>query len=195
MVSSRVIREELIGTRFILARTPTGLVFSEICVPEDLVGGVVVVELWQIGRQVGDNVLVVDNAVDVGDAVVDVPCQIGIANPGCSKVMDFHIDVEHSLQFHASNHRQSPAQTVPSSHHLSSGVLIQQTLHLIVDRCLDCSVVSEEAGVDFAAQTEQVWHFFEVKVFNPVLDVGGAPERHDDRVSRRRIPDVSRGLS
>ena len=49
--------------------------------------------------------------------------------------------------------------------------------------------------MDFAAQTEQVGHFFEVKVFNPVLDVGGAPERDDDGVSRCRVADVSWGLS
>ena len=49
--------------------------------------------------------------------------------------------------------------------------------------------------MDFAAQAEQVGHFFEVKVFNPVLDVGGAPERDDDGVSRCRVADVSWGLS
>ena len=126
VVSGRVIREELVGARFILAGTSTGLVLGEICVPEDLVGRVVVIELWQIGGEMGNDILVVDNAVNVGNAVVNVPCQIGIADSGRSEVMDFHIDIiEHSLQFHTSYHRQSSAQTVPSSHDPSCGVLIQ----------------------------------------------------------------------
>ena len=131
------------------------------------------IELWQIGRKMWNNVLMVDNTVDIGNAIVNVSCQVRIADSGGSEVMDFHIDIiEHSLKFHSRNHRQSTSQTVPSRHHSRIGVLIEQVLHLVVDRCLDCSVICEKTSMYFAAQTVQIWHFLEIEVLYPVLDVG-----------------------
>lgn len=38
--------------------------------------------------------------------------------------------------------------------------------------------------MDFASETVDIGHLFEVEVLNPVLDVLGPPEGNDDSVSR-----------
>lgn len=52
-----------------------------------------VLELREVRGEVGDDVLMVDHTVDVGDLVVDVFGQVDVAHSGSSVVMDLHFHV------------------------------------------------------------------------------------------------------
>lgn len=57
----------------------------KILVPEDFIGGVMVVELRQVGRQVRYQIFIVNYPVNVLDFVVYVLCEIDVTDPRGTK--------------------------------------------------------------------------------------------------------------
>jgi hypothetical protein len=91
VILSSIIWEELVRTRFVFSAASAGLEDSHILIPEDFVGGVVVLEFREVWGQMGHEVFVVDHSVDVLDLVVHVLCQVCVADPRGSVGMDLDL--------------------------------------------------------------------------------------------------------
>ena len=118
------------------------------------------------------DVLMMDNAVDGLDLVVEVLGEVGIADPWPSVMVHLHLQVrEGAFQFQGCDLSQSAAQAVPGCNQCSRGMLAENGLDLAGNLGCDCEVIGVEAAVDLAAQTVDVRYLLEVEVFDPVLDV------------------------
>lgn len=85
MVDRRVLWEESVGTSGILTRLIAYGVVLEFLVKEDLIGGVLVSEIW---GQVGHQIPVVHHAVVVGHLQVDELGEVFVANTRATKLVN-----------------------------------------------------------------------------------------------------------
>lgn len=137
----------------------------------------VVVEAWKIGRNVGNEVFVVDYSVNSIKSLAHVIGELDVAQSGLAEVVDEYIGPrEESLEFQCANRSNSSPQTMPSGDNTRSWVLLEQRCYLSVELLFKKQIIHIEASMHFAARTSEICYLLKVGILNPILHIAAASE-------------------
>ena len=186
-------REELVGASDIFSCCVAHLEYAQIEVEEDFVGGVMVVEAWQVGRKVGNEVSVVDYSVDSVEGLAHVVGELDVAQPRLSEVVNEHLcRREKRLEFHRADRRDSSPQSVSSGDNARTWVLLEQRCDFTIELLFEKQIIHIEASVHLAACTSEVGDLLKVPILDPILKVAAASEGEHDLVVPAVVANVSR---
>lgn len=176
-------REELVGAGDVFSRGVTDLVYAHILIEEDLIGGMVVIEAWKIGRSMGNDVPVMDYSVDSVEGLAHVVGEFDVSNSGLPEVMNVDFSSrEKSLEFQCADRRNSSTQTMSSGNNTRSRVLLQQRCYFPIELLFKKQIIHIETSMHLASRTPEIRYLLKVSILDPILSIAAASERQHDLV-------------